>query len=122
MKKYIGAIVILFLLFSCSSANKTHSLLVKMNNKQCMNMNLRKTIAEVNKLGVIIKNNYGDYLIKSEDGLFYFACNLPRKYKKEDLEINFLGEEKETYPNEKTIGRFLILKMIGRHIDVNDKR
>ncbi len=114
MRKQVKVIVILFLIFGCSSTYKLHRALEKMKDEHCQAIITRETIAEINKLGVVIKNNYEDYLLRSEEGMLYFACNLPEEFKKEGMEVIFTGEEKEMYSNEKAIGKFLILNNISK--------
>jgi hypothetical protein len=63
----------------------------------------RKTVETVeNQVGTIKRIHDKLYIIVTEDNRGRFApCNLPNKFKKDGLKINFSGDVKEIYPNER---------------------
>lgn len=104
MKGLYRIIIILCFFYSCNIAKN------KLNDANCNYLKKRNTVSKVEGVGVVVLNRYGDYLIKPiNENFFYNPCNLPEKMKKEKLNVKYKGDEKEFYPNEKTVGRFLIL-------------
>lgn len=72
------------------------------NTSKCA-FDSRKTVGTVeNKVGRIQRIHDKLYIIVTEDNSGRFApCNLPNKFKKDGLRIQFSGDIKETYPNER---------------------
>lgn len=104
MKRLYAIIIILYFFYSCNITKN------KLDVTNCTYLKKRNTVSEVEGVGVIFVSKYGDYLIKPNNQNFvYNPCNLPEKMKKENLNVKYKGDEKEFYPNEKAVGRFLIL-------------